>query len=314
MSEVENINFFPSIVDAQVGVESLLETVVTGTQAIEDLNHHIQATDAKTRQDIGILQNLIASFDSTATGAHEKIEAARQHLKASFESLEHRAEELQVQVQHEFLHATQQVSEFEQHIVHLLEGLKSEWNHSIDAQNDLEGALGHNKEQLRIHYDQVLQDYREDFSSHLSQTVNLLSHEMDGHRTLQQEVASAIEQTVVQQQQSLGQAGESLASHCSALLGNLQLISRQSLDNLHQSFESQIGGLQEGAQRLIGELGQAADYIKKVISDLEGAVDAVKTGGELTNVGIRDVIAILGEIIHLLENLEKDIQDVVSKI
>src|SRR5256885_194230 len=130
MSDVENINFSSSIVDAEVDVASLLETVGTSTQAIEDLNHHVQATEAKAHQ-----------------------------------------------------------------------------------------------------------DYRGDLTVHLSQTLNLLSHEMDGHRTLQQEVASAIEQTLVQQQQSLAQAGEGLAAHCSALLGNLQLASRQSLDNLHQSFE-----------------------------------------------------------------------------
>ncbi len=70
--------------------------------------------------------------------------------------------------------------------------------------------------------------------------------------------------------------------------------------------------LRDGAQRLLGELGQAAEGIRKVISDIEGTAEAVKTGVELTNVGLRDMIAILGEVIHLLENLEKDIEDVIS--
>jgi archaellum component FlaC len=311
MNDSETASLVASLVQSRVEVESLLKVVGSSTHAVDDLDHHIKATETKVQQDIDALEHLIASFESSATDAKERVEGARQHLAVSLERLEHRAEEIVTQIHHEFQDALQQLNTFETHVEHLHENLKSEWTHSTSTQNELEAVLVHNVEQLKSQYDQVAHDYQTDLSSHITQTSNAIAHGTEVHRGAQAEVSSLLEQTLNQQQHSLTQAGEHLAAHCSTLLGNLEQASRQSVGDLSHSVESQIDGLREGAQRLVGELSQAAESVSKVISDIEGTAEAVKTGVELTNVGLRDVIAILGEVIHLLENLEKDIEDVL---
>jgi DNA repair exonuclease SbcCD ATPase subunit len=311
MNESETAILVASLSHSRVEVEALIVVIGSSAHAAEELDHHIQSSHAQLQQDMNALEGMIESLNSSATDAREKVDGARQHLSTSLEGLEHRAEEIVTQIRGEFQEAMQQLNNFGTDVEHLQQNLKSDWAHASNAQSELIGALLHNGEELKSQYDQIAHDYQTDLSSHIAQTSAAIAHGTETQRGVHEDVSSLLDETLNQQRNTLTQVGEHLAAHCSTLLTNLEHASQQSVGDLGHSVEAQIGGLRDGAQRLLGELSQTAESIRKVISDIEGTAEAVKTGVELTNVGLRDVIAILGEVIHLLENLEKDIEDIL---